>query len=60
MHGSEPDAGSLLDVLVPAKDRPGALAVTLAGLLPSRAYHLELPTTVADRRAECYDHVLEA
>ncbi|MET8986516.1 glycosyltransferase family A protein [Nonomuraea wenchangensis] len=31
-----------------------------AGLLPSRAYHLELPTTVVDRRAECYDHVLEA
>lgn len=31
-----------------------------AGLLPSRAYHLELPTTVTDRRAECYDHVFEA
>ncbi|WP_055482675.1 glycosyltransferase family 2 protein [Sphaerimonospora mesophila] len=30
-----------------------------AGLLPSRAYHLELPTTVTDRRAECYDHVFE-
>jgi hypothetical protein len=30
-----------------------------AGLLPSRAYHLELPTTVTDRRAECYDYVLE-
>nr|SBO90809.1 hypothetical protein BN4615_P323 [Nonomuraea gerenzanensis] len=30
-----------------------------AGLLPSRAYHLELPTTVVDRRAECYDYVLE-
>ncbi len=28
-----------------------------AGLLPSRAYHLELPTTVTDRRAECYDYV---
>ncbi|ETK30898.1 glycosyltransferase family 2 protein [Microbispora sp. ATCC PTA-5024] len=31
-----------------------------AGLLPSRAYHLELPTTVADRRAECYDYVIDA
>ncbi|GIH69944.1 glycosyltransferase family A protein [Sphaerimonospora thailandensis] len=31
-----------------------------AGLLPSRAYHLELPTTVTDRRAECYDYVFEA
>lgn len=30
-----------------------------AGLLPSRAYHLELPTTVTDRRAECYDYVLD-
>ncbi|GAB3909095.1 glycosyltransferase family 2 protein [Microbispora bryophytorum] len=30
-----------------------------AGLLPSRAYHLELPTTVTDRRAECYDYVFE-
>lgn len=30
-----------------------------AGLLPSRAYHLELPTTVVDRSAECYDYVLE-
>jgi GT2 family glycosyltransferase len=30
-----------------------------AGLLPSRAYHLELPTTVVDRRIECYDYVLE-
>ncbi|WP_043615592.1 glycosyltransferase family 2 protein [Nonomuraea candida] len=30
-----------------------------AGLLPSRAYHLELPTTVTDRSAECYDYVLE-
>lgn len=29
-----------------------------AGLLPSRAYHLELPTTVADREAECYDYVI--
>ncbi|WP_067175469.1 glycosyltransferase family 2 protein [Microtetraspora niveoalba] len=29
-----------------------------AGLLPSRAYHLELPTTVEDRSAECYDYVL--
>jgi glycosyltransferase involved in cell wall biosynthesis len=28
-----------------------------AGLLPSRAFHLELPTTVTDRRAECYDYV---
>ncbi|NJP94127.1 glycosyltransferase family 2 protein [Nonomuraea sp. FMUSA5-5] len=30
-----------------------------AGLLPSRAYHLELPTTVVDRGAECYDYVLD-
>ncbi|MEV4565326.1 glycosyltransferase [Nonomuraea sp. NPDC049419] len=30
-----------------------------AGLLPSRAYHLELPTTVVDRAAECYDYVME-
>jgi hypothetical protein len=30
-----------------------------AGLLPSRAYHLELPTTVTDRRVECYDHVID-
>ncbi|MGW5262638.1 glycosyltransferase family 2 protein [Microbispora sp. NPDC004025] len=30
-----------------------------AGLLPSRAYHLELPTTVTDRSAECYDYVFE-
>ncbi|MFL6127810.1 MAG: glycosyltransferase family 2 protein [Mycobacteriales bacterium] len=29
-----------------------------AGLLPSRAYHLELPTTVPDRRVDCYDVVL--
>jgi glycosyltransferase involved in cell wall biosynthesis len=29
-----------------------------AGLLPSRAYHLELPTTIADRKAECYDYVI--
>jgi glycosyltransferase involved in cell wall biosynthesis len=29
-----------------------------AGLLPSHAYHLELPTTVVDREAECYDSVL--
>ena len=29
-----------------------------AGLLPSRAYHLELPTTIRHRDAECYDHVL--
>nr|WP_082534809.1 glycosyltransferase [Nonomuraea pusilla] len=29
-----------------------------AGLLPSRAYHMELPTTVRDRTAECYDYVL--
>ncbi|WP_182875495.1 glycosyltransferase family A protein [Microbispora sp. H10670] len=31
-----------------------------AGLLPSRAYHLELPTTIIDRGAECYDYVFEA
>ncbi|WP_214411539.1 glycosyltransferase family 2 protein [Sphaerisporangium fuscum] len=31
-----------------------------AGLLPSRAYHLELPTTVHDRSAECYDYVLDS
>ncbi|RGA03557.1 glycosyltransferase [Microbispora triticiradicis] len=31
-----------------------------AGLLPSRAYHLELPTTITDRGAECYDYVFEA
>ncbi|RJL34689.1 glycosyltransferase [Bailinhaonella thermotolerans] len=30
-----------------------------AGLLPSRAYHLELPTTVPVRDAECYDYVIE-
>ncbi|KAA9374457.1 glycosyltransferase [Microbispora cellulosiformans] len=30
-----------------------------AGLLPSRAYHLELPTTVTHRGAECYDYVFE-
>ncbi|WP_049575761.1 glycosyltransferase family 2 protein [Nonomuraea sp. SBT364] len=30
------------------------------GLLPSMAYHLELPTTVADRSAECYDYVMES
>lgn len=30
-----------------------------AGLLPSRAYHLELPTTVTNRSAECYDYVFE-
>ncbi|GAA5064166.1 GT2 family glycosyltransferase [Thermocatellispora tengchongensis] len=30
-----------------------------AGLLPSRAYHLELPTTVPDREVECYDRVIE-
>lgn len=29
-----------------------------AGLLPSRAYHLELPTTIRDRDAECYDYVI--
>lgn len=29
-----------------------------AGLLPSRAYHLELPTTIRDRTAECYDYVI--
>lgn len=29
-----------------------------AGLLPSRAYHLELPTTVTDRRVDCYEVVL--
>jgi len=29
-----------------------------AGLLPSRAYHLELPTTVPDRRVDCYEVVL--
>jgi hypothetical protein len=29
-----------------------------AGLLPSRAYHLELPTTVLDRRTDCYEVVL--
>ena len=29
-----------------------------AGLLPSRAYHLELPTTVTDRRLDCYEAVL--
>jgi hypothetical protein len=29
-----------------------------AGLLPSRAYHLELPTTVTDRRVDCYEAVL--
>jgi glycosyltransferase involved in cell wall biosynthesis len=29
-----------------------------AGLLPSRAYHLELPTTVRDRRVDCYEVVL--
>lgn len=29
-----------------------------AGLLPSRAYHLEVPTTVPERDAECYDYVL--
>jgi GT2 family glycosyltransferase len=31
-----------------------------AGLLPSLAYHLELPTTVPDRGAECYDYVIAA
>jgi hypothetical protein len=29
-----------------------------AGLLPSRAYHLELPTTIGDRRVDCYEVVL--
>jgi len=30
-----------------------------AGLLPSRAYHLELPTTVPDRAVDWYDRVME-
>lgn len=29
-----------------------------AGLLPSRAYHLEMPTTLPDRRVDCYEVVL--
>ena len=29
-----------------------------AGLLPSRAYHLEMPTTIPDRRVDCYEVVL--
>jgi len=29
-----------------------------AGLVPSRAYHLESPTTVTDRRVECHEVVL--
>jgi glycosyltransferase involved in cell wall biosynthesis len=28
-----------------------------AGIIPSGAFHLEVPTTVADREAECYDYV---
>lgn len=28
------------------------------GLLPSRAYHLELPTSVRDRKVDCYEVVL--
>lgn len=31
-----------------------------AGLVPSGAYHLELPTTLVDRRVDAYEVVLEA
>ena len=48
-------AGEDVVVQLRVAERAGA-----AGLVPSRAWHLELPTRVPDRRADAYDLVLEA